>query len=336
VIDFGRIWWTRQRLRNYCDAAALAGARELPDAAAAKAAATDYYARNLVETDCKHAPVNILWQYDTGNKSHYWIDMDDFDDVSVETPYTDERLASRNIPPERTIRVAACRKLNHHIGALFGQPTVRVCAYAVAIQGCPQEIAFDNVVPIGYPVVRPFSQEEWDQQTNQPFIDPHSWVVGQVYPIDVAGDGVYGNQYFVALGGTGGSQYRDNWKYGAKGPFHIGDIVQTEPGVKNGPTDKGVNYRVNQCPDATWDNIPNNCPRIVTTLLVDPTIDTYHGRSNVKVVGFARWFILPYDGSGKPEDPVKVVKGIFLEKIIAGEGFHVGDCANIIQVALVE
>ena len=338
VIDFGRIWWTRQRLRNYCDAAALAGAQNLPDATAAKNSATNYYARNLVETDCKQDPVNVQWQSDAGDKSHYWIDINDFDDVSVETPYTNAKLTERGIPPESAIRVGACRKLNHHIGALFGQPTVRVCAYAIAIQGCPDTIdgQDDQVIPIGYPTVKPLPNDDWDDQTDQPWIDPNTWTVGQEYPLNLEGNGVYGNHYYIALGGTGWNVYRDNWKFGAQGTFKIGNIVETEPGIKNGPTDQGINYRVDQCPDATWDNMPDDCPRVITTLLVDPTIDDYHGRSDVKIVGYARWFILPYDKTGGPGDPNKTVKAIFLEQEVGGGGFSTGNCTNIIQVALVE
>jgi len=53
-------------------------------------------------------------------------------------------------------------------------------------------------------------------------------------------------------------------------------------------------------------------------------------------VGYARWFILPYDKTGGPGDSNKTVKAIFLEQEVGDGGFSTGNCTNIIQVALVE
>lgn len=328
VIDWGVLFHTRQKLRNHCDATSLAGAQNLTNATAAKAKATEYYADNVALT-----PGAIQWQSDNGNTSFYRIGIDD---VYVTTPYSDAKLTAAGVPPENAIEVKACRFITHHIGALLGAPTARVCARAVAIISSPCSVngQEDQVIPVGYPITKPAN---FDDQTDSPYIDPFTWTVGQTYPLNLSGDGVHGNNYYVALGGNGGQKYEDNWKFGAQGAFSIGDIVETEPGVKNGPTDHGVNYRVDQCPSATWDNVPSNCPRIITTLLVDTSIDTYHGRSDAKVVGFAHWFILPYDGSGAPEDPVKTVKGTYLSMTLVGSG---GACNapvfNIGMVALAE
>lgn len=331
VIDFGRLFHTRQKLRNHCDATSLAGAQNLTNAAAAKAKATEYYADNVALT-----PAAINWQSDNGNTSFYRIGIDD---VYVTTPYTDAKLTTAGVPPQNAIEVKACRFLRHHIGSLLGVPTARVCARAVAIISSPCGVdgQADQVIPIGYPITKP---ADFDSQTDSPWIDPFTWTVGQEYPINLQGDGVHGNQYHVALprGTQGGSEYTDNWKFGAKGTYWVGQIVETEPGVKNGPTYDGISYRVDQCPAATWDNIPANCPRIITTLLVDTSIDDYKGRANVKVVGFAHWFILPYIKEGAPGDPVKTVRATYLNMELrdSNNGACNAPVFNIGMVALAE
>lgn len=302
VVDFGRLFLTRQMLRNYADAAALAGAQNLPDTATAKLKAVEYYAKNLGKTFD-----DAQWISTSGDTDKYQIGGDT---VSVTSPYSDSKTQAGGVAPNQAIRVKACRTITHHIAQVLGVRQGTRCGEAVAIIGGVTQVSEgDQVVPIGYPVAKP---EDFDSQSSAPYTAPADMVVGTEYNYSIP-DGVHGNNFFVDLPRPGGNQLRDNFKFGAQGTWKIGDIVKTEPGLNNGPVEQGVNYRVDQCPTATYDNFdPDTCPREVTILIVDTSIDTYNGKSNVEIVGFARIFLNHYENTGSPEVPRKTAMAVFM------------------------
>ena len=123
-----------------------------------------------------------------------------------------------------------------------------------------------------------------------------------------------GNFYALQLGESGGaSVFRDNIKYGYDGVFFVGEWILTEPGVMEGPTVEGVNYRMTGHEDETYDNHPDDSPRIV----ICPVLREFQvaGRDDVEIVSFAAFWlegIETIEGSS-------CVKGRFFQMMVDGE-----------------
>jgi Flp pilus assembly protein TadG len=137
---------------------------------------------------------------------------------------------------------------------------------------------------------------------------------GDIYTLkEGGGDGYSGNYGGLGLGGTGANTYRYNIKYGYDGKLHIGQWVSTEPGNMSGPTDTGVSYRINQDPGATFETVAKDSPRIVMIPVLDSLM--VEGRSDVKIVGFAAFFLEGTGGSGQDN----YVSGRFMQLVASGE-----------------
>ncbi|MBC7325162.1 MAG: hypothetical protein H5T99_07595, partial [Moorella sp. (in: Bacteria)] len=120
-----------------------------------------------------------------------------------------------------------------------------------------------------------------------------------------------GNFGALALGGTGASTYRQNLIYGYSGKIAVGDLVTTEPGNMSGPT-QGINERLARCKNnCTVDNFEPGCPKILVIPIYEP--DGVHGRSQVKVEGFAAFLVDRID-SEKDE-----IYGYFIYTTVEGE-----------------
>ena len=109
-----------------------------------------------------------------------------------------------------------------------------------------------------------------------------------------------GNWDPLALGGTGASLYGDNIMYGYQGQVSVGDGVQTEPGLINGPTVNAIEYRIDQgaanFPGGTFDNHELNDPRVMLVPMVD--FSNVNGSSTVPVMGFAELWVVSVSGNG--------------------------------------
>jgi len=327
VLDFGRMFLVKQRLHNHCDAAALAGALNLPeDPVGAVDRAAEYYARNT------HSPQSpeFVGHGDTTDTSIYnivpkpmqnWRNKTPADTVRITTPYQDAKTQALNLSPDNCIEVYAEREVINFLGQLMGRPTVRIRTRAVAFVTCKGESSgsgggtnncvSEGLVPIGYPVTQP---PGWTPPPGMPtFVSPLDWVVGQRYQITHPGTGCQGNQYYLAIQSKGGKDLRTNLKYGVWGrTICTGDVVETEPGVKNGIVDDAINFRYNQCPTETWDSHSDTCPRVMTILIIDPWYSDYNGRCEVEVVGAAQFFVDQYTKGGHRDEEARAVYGWFL------------------------
>lgn len=147
-------------------------------------------------------------------------------------------------------------------------------------------------------------------------IAEQEFIYGETYTLkNGGGDGMTGNYGVIALGGTGACNYRYNLKNGYNGQMiKIGDEIETETGNMEGATFDGIRYilssDLNDHRDLSL--LEHDCPRVI----IVPIIDSFDvpGRSTVKVLGFASFFI---------EDVNKIcgqtnIKGRFLKRI--GEG----------------
>lgn len=154
VIDIGRQGMFHQKLRNYSDGAAFAGAQLVPDnpnTCAAVQEAVRIYSRNLSvggavvpispplsSGTCPAAPVITTDPADPANTQMrtYTFTVGD-DTVKVTTPYTSPVVRAQGVNPSIVIRVQGCRTVGNHFGQLLGFPANRNCAFAVAKKGAP-------------------------------------------------------------------------------------------------------------------------------------------------------------------------------------------------------
>jgi len=113
---------------------------------------------------------------------------------------------------------------------------------------------------------------------------------------------------------TGGDEYRENIAECNPVSIEKGDWLQTEPGLKTGPTNQGMRDLIAQDPDAEWDpstqSVVNSdfavSPRIVLIPIHDPRIPVISGRKQVQVVKVAAFFMERMTGPAE-------VRGHFLK-----------------------
>lgn len=86
--------------------------------------------------------------------------------------------------------------------------------------------------------------------------------------------------------GNGGSNYRELVREGFNGSVAVGDLEGKVPGNKSGPTEQGVEDRIDACGDGcTWNNYLPGCPRVAL-------VPIYRDEGcQVRVVGFAAVFL---------------------------------------------
>lgn len=148
AVDWGFVYFVRHQLQNFVDAAALAGAQELPSAANAKEKAAENYARNYGENFrvTPPAPSTITCPPSDPDlqptTTCYRIGDDT---VHVTTPY---QRAGDPSPNPNLINVKACRTASLFFARVLGISQIRVCAKATAIGSRP-------AIPRGLVVLSP-------------------------------------------------------------------------------------------------------------------------------------------------------------------------------------
>lgn len=126
-----------------------------------------------------------------------------------------------------------------------------------------------------------------------------------------AGSGVYGNYGSISLGGTGNSIYTNNLLYGYSGKVSIDDVIPTEPGNKASAVNQ-LKTLLSAYPE-TFNNYTNESNRLWTLPLVE--FNELSGRTDVKIVGFAKFFIEDIElKSGQAQ-----ITGRFVEYVDLGE-----------------
>jgi hypothetical protein len=178
---------------------------------------------------------------------------------------------------------------------------------------------------------------------------------------DEAGTGLTtpGWMYAVRLneGDSGGDDYRDNIEHCSGDMVRIGDRLQIEHGVKNGPTKQGVDALIDADPDAKWYDpdgpggtpgevidscmqtascpapwspSPTRSARLIPVALFDPTEVDNQSPADLKVVNILGFFILKMQG--------KDVQGYFTHYpglVVSGGDDIVDDAAFSHSVMLV-
>ena len=134
VTEIGRVYHARGQLFDFCDAAALAGAQDLPATDVAKQTAIEYYAKNLGASEDE---IEVVGEEE--DTTTYKVRGDT---VWITTPYEDETTRKRNIPPEYAIEVRACREVPLFFAGLLGLKRANPCGRAVA--GRPRVLVIYN------------------------------------------------------------------------------------------------------------------------------------------------------------------------------------------------
>jgi Flp pilus assembly protein TadG len=187
------------------------------------------------------------------------------------------------------VSVDATRNVNYVFAPVLGLKSGQAAAHAAASAGALT--SYTGVAPL---CIR-----------EQPF------ELGTLYTIKFGSPDSPGNFGALALGGRGARTYRDNLINGFQEPVHQGEVLDTETGNMNGPTD-GINERLNRCTDGcTYDNFKPACHRILIIPLHRE--DNLQGRDTITVTGFAAFFIDRSSNCASDE-----IKGYFVR--MAGEG----------------
>lgn len=140
AMEWGRLTRARTEMQQWCDAAALAGAADLPNANTAKSTAASYYARNLGLGENDYKLIGTQ-----GNTSIYRIGTDK---VYITTPYESDTARSLGISPEYVIRVCSERDVGLYLGQLVGVESMMASACATGVnEGAGACYVFYNCDP---------------------------------------------------------------------------------------------------------------------------------------------------------------------------------------------
>jgi hypothetical protein len=208
-----------------------------------------------------------------------------------------------------SITVNGTRSVPSLFAAVLGIKQFLLSANATAAAQ-PAGTAVSGTIPVGLQYTTPYS-------------------LGQTITMHSGGSGP-GNWGGLALGGTGGTVFRDNLVNGYQGQLSIGDQVASEPGAKVGPTDQGIATRVADGlladPAGTWDAHSLADPRVVLVPLVDWS--GCNGSCTVPIKGFAQVWITGAAGAD--------ILGIFVGQAVNGSASPGAPQAGAFHVALVK
>lgn len=204
--------------------------------------------------------------------------------ISGEFQYSSSTDLSKN-----TFQVNLSQKVNLYFAPIIGFKSSTVSTSAIA--GGNTVISISGVVPLG--VV----QQQFE------FNKPYTLKYG-------GGDGVNGNYGALALGGSGGSDYRGNLMFGYKEEIKLGDVLSAETGNMAGPTSQGVNYRIS-LDHSDILNVASNSPRVVIVPVIDRLVGD-GSNATATVVGFAAFYLEFTDGNGD-------ITGSFLKWAVSGK-----------------
>ncbi len=272
-VDIGQMIYTKSDLQKAADAAALAGAQDLPSSSTATNVANSYVALNASNTA---ATIQISQTYN----------------------------------PNDTIRVTATRKVNFTFLRVIGltgkdvaaSATVRVGTYNGGRGLVPWGlVASDNKDFLGNACFNGFVNGvptfKQDQMCTLKF---------------GAGSSSGGDFGALALGGSGASNYRKNIAQGSTDSFKVGQQVNSETGNMNGPTGQGITDRFNlPLPPYCQTNDRNQILKTVNgktsivpgcethpRIIIIPVVDKIDNPNKSTILGFAFMFLHGPTGSG--------------------------------------
>lgn len=272
-VDVGQVVFTRTDLQKVADAAAFAGAQDLPSASAATTNANSYVGLNASNTS---AGVAISQTYNAND----------------------------------TIQVTATRKVDYAFLRVVGlsgttvsaKAKVRVGTYSGGSGIVPWGlVASDNKDFLGNSCFNGFDEGVPTFKQNQKCVLKYG-----------AGSNSGGDFGALALDGTGADNYRDDIAKGSTQKFEKGQKVEAQTGNMVGPTGQGIEDRLAIAPPSTCNtndrdeilktvdgktSIVSGCqnhPRI----LIIPVVDKIDNPALSTILGFAFMFLHGEAGGG--------------------------------------
>lgn len=201
-----------------------------------------------------------------------------------------ESLFNMDVLEEQSVRVELERPTEVFFSSLFGVETVDISAEANVEVAAVGEAA--GAAPFGI-------NEETDL------------VFNETYDLKVdSGDSTGGNFGILALEGPGAKTYEETLKTGYDEPLRVGEVVNTQTGNISGPTERGVNHRIDNCPDGgIYDR---DCDRIMLIPVYAPIGDSDNFRE-VEIRGFAYFYL-----EERMDNNDDSVRGRFIERVGGG------------------
>jgi|GEM_PF-143747 len=272
VTDVGLLYAQRAHLQNSIDAAALAGAQELPDNPNdAKNIAIDYATRNGV------ANVN----------------------VTFEASYSKIIVQATQQSPTYFARIWGIteEQISASATAMMVPPIVLSGAVPLSIQ--EQDFVYGQKYVL---------KSGGGSGTSDWYLDDDK-KNNVMKSGEVSGtSGWYGA---LELTGTGANSYETDLANGYQGDLHVGQILDVKHGNMSGPTADAINTRLNRdtrVPKNTIDNYDRNAPQIVYIPIVRIISESGNSIHEVQIVGFAAFFLEGVAGNGNDS----VVTGWFI------------------------
>lgn len=133
----------------------------------------------------------------------------------------------------------------------------------------------------------------------------------------------------LELSGNGAKDYETDLAHGFEGSLNIGQILEVKHGNMSGPTFKGITERLDQdtrVPRNTFADFDRDAPEIIYIPIVNVLSHNGNSIHEVKIVGFAAFFLEGVDGNGVDS----IVRGRFLRTIVA-RGQAGGSLADLLE-----
>jgi putative Tad-like protein involved in Flp pilus assembly len=309
-VDVGVMYVRKQANVNGCDAAALAGALELPEdrAAAEREAIRAARANGLKE------PIQVTVSFIDGvagpaqagaaGTGDFEAACYEEEPPETEAPQGEEVLA-------RSIEVRSSEDVGLGFARIFGINSRPVRARAVAHVAIPNRMRG---------LLRPWGidddyRPEYGELTTVKFgANGHGGgSTAGAEAVNPPG----GNFGIVNLGGGNGApDYIQEIKYGGDGVYSVGDMLPSRPGNRVGPTRKGVEYLLKEASQApwrgqTWQDASFDNPRVVILPVVDWD-GAGNGRTKVPLRGFSAFYLSRIAGGE--------VQGMFMKSLNVPNG----------------
>ncbi len=278
AVDIGQVVYTRTDLQKVADAAAMAGAQDLPSASGATYSANSFVAQNGDEDTT--ATVSISQSYSSND----------------------------------TITVTARKRVNYTFLKVIGLGGADVTASASARAGSYG--GGNGLLPWGF-VASNNSNSKLLQNPcylgNNPQGVPQFKQNVQCTVKYGAGTSSGGDFGALTLGGSGASSYRSNIANGSTQTFNVGDKIDSETGNMQGPTNQGISDRFSldapsTCPGNGRDDVLKtnsdgsvsirpgceSSPRIG----IIPVVDRIANPQKSTILGFAFVYLVGTSGAG--------------------------------------
>ena len=133
----------------------------------------------------------------------------------------------------------------------------------------------------------------------------------------------------LELTGTGANTYESDLANGYQGTLRVGQILDVKHGNMSGPTADGINTRLNcdtRVPKNTIDNYDMNAPQIVYIPIVRIISESGNSIQEVQIVGFAAFFLEGVAGNGNDS----VVTG-WLIPTLASNGLTTASLSDLLK-----